>query len=76
MTTEERIDRYFNTSCCLEDFIQAYIWSHDINSECLRDEEFCTWIVKAVENKLTPEVLGQLQEAVLADVNERMAMIF
>ena len=76
MTTEERIDRYFNTSWCLEDFIQAYLWSHDIDLECLEDQEFRTGIEEAVEKKLSPEVLDQLQEAVMADINERIAMIF
>lgn len=40
MTTEERIDRYFNTSWCLEDFIQAYLWSHDIDLEAWRIRNF------------------------------------
>lgn len=72
MTTQERIDRYFNTSWCLEDFIQAYLWGHDIDPECLEDEEFRAGIEETVEKKLTPKVLSQLQEAMIDDVNERI----
>ena len=31
MSAEERIQEYFNTHWTFEDFIQAYIWAHDID---------------------------------------------
>ncbi|MDO5138247.1 MAG: hypothetical protein Q4D71_07260 [Oscillospiraceae bacterium] len=72
MTTEERIQEYFNTHWTFKDFIQAYIWAYDIDPDALDDPGFRQKIEKAVDEKLSPDVLRSLQEAVIADINERL----
>ena len=72
MTAEERIEEYFNTHWTFEDFIQAYIWVHDIDPDALNDPAFRQKIEEAVDEKLSYELLHSLQEAVIADVNERL----
>lgn len=72
MTAEERIQEYFDTHWTFEDFIQAYIWAHDIDSDALEDSAFRRKIEEAVNEKLTYELLRSLREAVIADVNERL----
>ena len=37
--------------------MQAYKWGHDIDSDCMEDEGIRDEIKKAVEKKLTLEVL-------------------
>ncbi len=72
MEVEERIEEYFNTHWAFEDFIQAYIWVHDIDPDALNDPAFRQKIEKAVDEKLTYELLRSLREAVIEDVNERL----
>ena len=69
---EERIQRYFNTHWTFEDFIQAYIWAHGIEPTALDNPVLRKKIEKTVDEKLSYEVLRSLQEAVIADVNERL----
>ena len=72
MTAEERIQEFFNTQWTFEDFIQAYIWAHDIDPDALNDPAFRQKIEEAVDEKLSYELLHSLREAVIADVNERL----
>lgn len=76
MTAEERIQKFFNTHWTFEDFIQAYIWAQDIDSDALENPAFRQKIEKTVDEKLSYGVLRSLQEAVIADVNERLYTAF
>lgn len=77
MSAQEKIKEYFNTEWNFVDFFYAYCASKGIDDpeEDLTEEEYSR-LERECEEKISVSMLARLRDTIIADINERLTMIW